>query len=171
MVKLLGVLMIGISAAMTGLQLSLKMKARIDLLKEIQYAMEEMSAEAAYSMEILPRIIGNTAQKTSSVCQAWLTALYEKIKNTGEYGFCQAYRESLSVLENSDLKDDDIRIIKTLSDKIVNRDGDRLSLVFQGTIRELSVHRTKIEAEYSEKSKLYRTLGLLFGLFVIIIVI
>lgn len=64
-----------------------------------------------------------------------------------------------------------MRIIKTLSDKIVNRDSDRLSCVFQGTIGELSVQRAAIEAEYSEKSKLYRTLGLLFGLFVIIIVI
>ncbi|MCM1468645.1 MAG: stage III sporulation protein AB [Alistipes sp.] len=171
MVKLVGVLMIGISAAMMGLQLSLQMKARIDLLREIQYALEEMSAEAEYAMEILPRIIENTAAKTSSYCKAWLQALYGKIKNTGEYGFREAYRESLAVFKNSGLKDGDIAVIETLADKIVNRDGGRLSAVFQGTIRELSAHRTELEAEYREKSKLYRTLGLLFGLFVIIIVI
>lgn len=171
MVKLVGILMIGISAAMMGLQLSLKMKARIDLLKEIQYALEEMSAEAEYAMEILPHIIENTAGKTSSYCKEWLLNLYEKIKNTGEYGFCQAYQESLLAFKNSELKDEDIKIIEMLSDKIVNRDGDRLSVVFQGTIKELSGHRMEIEAEYREKSKLYRTLGLLFGLFVIIIVI
>lgn len=171
MVKLVGILMIGVSAALIGLQMSLRMKARIELLKEIQYALEEISAEAEYSMEILPCIIGNAAKKTSSVCSAWLLALYEKIKNTGEYGFCQAYKESLPILKNSELKDEDIKIIEMLSDKIVNRDGDRLFVVFQSTIRELSDHRTGVEAEYREKSKLYRTLGFLFGLFVIIIVI
>lgn len=171
MVKLMGVIFIGFSAAMMGLQLSLRMRARLDLLKEIRYALEEICAEAEYSMEILPCIIGNAAKKTSSVCSEWLYSLHNKIKNTGEYGFCQAYEESLRILRQSELKDEDIDIIELLSEKIVNRDGDRLVDVFQNTIRELSGHQEALEAEYREKSKLYRILGLLFGLFVIIIVI
>lgn len=171
MVKLLGVIFIGFSAAMMGLQLSLRMKARLDLLKEIRYAFEEIRAEAEYSMEILPCIIQNAAKKTSSVCSEWLYSLYDKLKNTGEYGFAQAYEASLQILKNSELKDEDIRIIEMLSEKIINRDKDRLSDVFGSVIRELSQQQDAVAAEYRDKSKLYRTLGILFGLFVIIIVI
>lgn len=171
MVKLTGVIFIGFSAAMMGLQLSLKMKSRLLLLKEIRYALEEISAEAEYSLDILPCIVGNTAKKTSSVCSAWLSSLYDKLKNTGEYGFCRAYEESLQVLRQSELKDEDIQIIESLSEKIVNRDQDRLADVFRHTIRELACHQEAVASEYREKSKLYKTLGILFGLFVIIIVI
>lgn len=171
MVKILGIIMIGMSAAMIGCQMSYNMKKRIDMLYTIRFILEEISNEACYGREILPEIIKTASDKVYGKEKEWLCLLYDRIEVSGECDFTRAWTESLEVLKQTSLKDEDLEIIRDFGTRIINLNEDRLLGLIDNYVLSLNEHMDSLKAEYGVKAKLYRSLGILFGLFIIIIVI
>lgn len=171
LVKLIGIVMIGMSAALIGYQLSTVMKKRIDMLCIIRFIMEEILNEASYGKEILPEVILAASLKVDGREKEWLLCLHEKIRISGEYDFIHAWKESLDVLRHTALKTEDIKIFESFGNRIINLNEDRLSGIVDNYVRTLDEHVNHLKSEYAIKSRLYRSMGILAGLFIIIIVI
>lgn len=171
MVKLVGILMIGMSAALIGYQMSALMKKRIDLLCTISFILEEISNEACYGKEILPEIIKEISMKTGGREKEWLCVLHEKLEESGNHDFTGAWKESLVFLGQTALKAEDLELISNFGSRIINLNEDRLLGIINNQVLSLNEHINKLKAEYDVKARLYRSMGILTGLFIIIIVI
>lgn len=171
LVKLLGIVLIGLSAAMIGCQMSWNLKKRIDMLVSIRYILEELANEACYGREILGEIIHEISRKVTGVEKEWLLILYDKIKITGECAFYVAWKESLLTLQNSALKKEDLELIENFGTRIVNLNEDRLNGLIGGYVAALNERVDNLKTEYGVKARLYKSLGVLVGLFIIIVVI
>ena len=69
------------------------------------------------------------------------------------------------------LKTEDIKILESFGNRIINLNEDRLSGIVDNYVRTLDEHVNHLKSEYAIKSRLYRSMGILAGLFIIIIVI
>ncbi len=171
MVKLTGILFIGISSAMIGFKCSFDIKKRIDMLGTITYILGEFADRACFSREPLPEIIRSTVPKTTGIYKGWLENLLEFLSRDNSYNFAGAWNESLDIFRQNGLKENEMNILKEFGIRIVNLNEDRLEEIVHKYINLLESYIGELKAEYKVKSKLYQSLGVLLGLFIIIIVI
>lgn len=171
MIKIWGIVMIIVSAALIGWQLSMNLKNRIKLLSEIKFVMEEIGNEVCFGKEILAEIIRNTLNKTDGTCRYWLSLLTQNIEGPGEMSFAKAWTESLSALEVSEITKEDIEMIEHFGTQVSNLNEERLSGVILTYIKNLNERIEQLKKDYAVKGKMYRSLGILAGVFIIIIVI
>lgn len=171
MIKLIGIVIIGISAAMIGYKMAGNMKQRITLLDEISKILQEISNEATYSMKTLPEIVYDISKKDNSVCNRWLSNLWERLDTNKDAHFVNAWENSMECLTQTTLKAEDIELIKPLGRRIINLNNDMLAGVIKNMVETIDVYNKYLKDEYRVKSGLYRKLGILAGIFIIIIVI
>ncbi len=171
MTKAVGLLFIGISSAMIGFRCSFDIKKRIDMLSMIAYILGEFADKACFSREPLPEIVGSTVSKVDGIYKEWLERLLELLNRGNSYNFAGAWNESLEIFKNNGLQENEVNILKEFGIRIVNLNEDRLEEILDKYIKLLEGYIGELKAEYKVKSKLYQSLGVLMGLFIIIIVI
>lgn len=171
MIKLIGSLMIVFSSSMIGWNMAASMKKRVELLQNIRDFMEGLAGEILFGREVLPEIIRELSLKTDGVVKEWLCVLYRKMEVIGSCHLTLAWEESLNILKNTELKGEDLEMMRDLGSRISNLNEDRLVKVMEGYVARFDEQIGCLREEYRIKAKMYRSLGILFGFFLIIIVI
>lgn len=171
MIKMWGIIMIIVSAATIGWQLSLNLKKRILVLETIKFIFEEISNEACFAKEVLPEILNRVIDKVDGTCKEWLHFLIERLADVGEISFAGAWKESLEVLGDLLLPTEDTEIFENFGVQITNLNEERLKRVVSVYVKTLENRIDLLKKDYIIKSKLYKSLGVLSGIFIIIIVI
>lgn len=171
MIKIAGILFIGISSGMIGFRCSFNIKKRIDMLTTITYILGEFADRACFSREPIPEIIKSTLSKTSGLYYMWLENLLELLNRDNQYNFMMAWVESLNIFRQNGLQENELNILKEFGIRIVNLNEDRLEEILHKYINLLEEYISELKADYKVKSKLYQSMGVLMGLFIIIIVI
>lgn len=171
MLKILGIILIFVSASAIGFQMSYNMKKRIRLIREIKYVLEEIINEAIFGRDILYNILTNVSEKTDGICKKWLFCICDDFRMNEGTDFKRAWFTSMQYLKTYGLKNEDIDIISNFGERIVNLNEDRLSSISMEYIKRVDEHIDELNAEYAVKSRLYKSMGVLAGLSIIIIVI
>lgn len=166
MFKIIGMIVIVISTSMIGISCSEKLKKRAGELGLVCHMIEEMSILIRYKALTVYELIENL-KKNSMLCTL---PFLNEFKADNGLPFKTSWEENV-VNIHTFMNDGDIKLLKTLGGTLGTSDID-------GQLQSLEVYKADFKllekeaiAAYEKKAKLYRSLGLLCGMFVSIMLI
>lgn len=167
MLKYIGLLIIIAVTSFTGNYFSSALKTRLTNLKKINYLIDEiiilLRFKAATVYEITDYLLKNESFSDFS----FLTDIRDNENYTFQSNWCNALKTN----PPPSLKKTDLEILLGIGRKLGTSD-------MEGQISNLNLQRTELEmlissleADYEKKSKLYRSLGVLAGAFISVMLI
>ena len=166
MFKIIGMLAIIISTSMIGISCSEKLKKRAGELGLVCHMLEEMAILIRYKALTVYELIDNLKSNTMVCSLPFLS----EFKSDVRLPFKSSWENNIDNI-NTFMNDGDVKLLKTLGSTLGTSDID-------GQLQSLEVFKAdfnRLEKEaiaaYEKKSKLYRSLGLLCGMFVSIMLI
>lgn len=166
MLKIAGMIAIVISTSLYGISKSDRLKKRCDELNLINHMLEDFIIEISFKALPLFEIVKTLKKKPMYKKLTLLT----NVDCSLEKPFYRAWEESIDSMQSS-LEKNDIVLLKsfgaTLGKSDINGELSNIE-IFKSDFLKLE---TKAIEEYSKKSKLYRSLGVLSGVFISIMLI
>ena len=153
-------------ATYLGMTISNQYKTRVDNLKEMKGVLNILQTKIKYTYMPLPDIFEEIAQSSSSVISKIFNNAKEKMKKVSAG---QAWEEAIEEVKEASFNKEDINTIKTLGKLLGKTD-------IEGQISEIELVQAfletqiqKAEEECQKNQKLYKTLGIVGGLGIVII--
>ncbi|MGN0160386.1 MAG: stage III sporulation protein AB [Lachnospiraceae bacterium] len=168
MVKIIGLICVLCACTMMGFHLAQRMKIRLEMMIQIRFVLEEICSNAVYGHELLPEIILSLIHKNHGIIKDWLEILSQLLR---EMDFGLAWKQSMSALKGNILREKDIEVVELFGVQIMNRDSKRLQEVVQVYVNTIEEYIGFCREEYASKARLYQSLGILGGVFIVIIII
>lgn len=172
MIKLIGAFLVLISACAIGSLLALQIKEQEKWLKEIKTALFLLLGELEYRQMPLPEALEIIGQRHGGRLAAFFQTLSEELKKKEGASLRESWRQMAgAVLKNSPLSKEqkeefaDLGIFFTESDKETRRN----SLEFY--LNRLEEDIVSLRETGADKAYLCRTLGMLGGIFILILVL
>lgn len=169
-IKYILLFIIFLIAAWIGNLISKKYRNRVDELKNFKEAFSILEAKIKFTYEPLGDIfeeISNLFYKNK------IGSIFKETKNgLKKSGLRESWENSIDANKNKlSLKSEDINIIKNIGNMLGKTDIDGQLNEIKLNISFLDTQIIKAEEECKKNEKMYRTLGTIFGLAIIIILI
>lgn len=166
MIKYVGIIAIIISSALVGITLSDKLKKRVKEINSINHMLDEISILIRYKAMTVYEIINVLRENQMYNSLTFLN----QISCNVQMPFSEAWEKSIDNMQ-SDLNSSDKKLLKSFGCSLGTSD-------ISGQLSSIEVFKadfSKIENDaivlYDKKSKLYRSLGILCGMFLSIMLI
>lgn len=170
-VKYIFLFFLFLGVSFLGNLISRKYKNRVDELKDFKEALNILQSKMKFTYEPLGEIfneIGEIFHKKSKISSIFKNASL----NMENDNFKNSWEKSInSGKEETSLKDEDINLIKGLGNTLgkTNIDGQLNEITL--TMNFLDTQIEKAENDCRKNEKMYRSLGTIFGLAIVIILI
>ena len=164
-VKLIGAVMIFIACAYFGIRKSTELKGRCTSLRNLETAMGYLETEISFSANNLKRAFENINKSTDT-----RSLFGDAAKMIEEFGIKKAW--GYAVMKNTmPILNSDKELLLMLGTKLGKTDMQN-QLKHIGYIKTLlNAQGTVAENEYARLGKIYRSGGVLVGLFIILVII
>jgi len=166
MIKIIGIFALVISSSLIGITASEKLKNRVSELNLIKYMLEEIAILIRYKAMTVYEIIGTLKKNEGFKKLEFIDGFTINMQNS----FATSWGENIDKAKSS-LTKADIELLKSFGGTLGTSDIDgQLSTieVFKGNFSKLEKDARHI---YEQKSRLYRSLGVLIGAFISIMLI
>lgn len=166
MLKFAGIVVIILSASFAGCYFSSALKNRLVMLKKLDYMLEEIILLLRYRSATVYEIAETLAADGRFSEFEFLKSVSE-----GDKPFREGWREAVFACNIPDMKKSDIELIADIGGRLGSSDleGQLGTVMLQR--EELRSAIRSAEEDCAKKAKLYRSLGVLFGAFVSIMLI
>ncbi|MBR5156025.1 MAG: stage III sporulation protein AB [Clostridia bacterium] len=170
MVKLLAGAIIFFGCGYFGILFSQKFKERVRQLAEFQRALTELE----YSIEFMGMTIGDAlmilAKNSETELESVFLYVSERLKSSPGSDMQKIWQRALSKYsEGLALKKDDVEIILDFSKNLGTGNREKEKNNIKVTSMRLRIAEDEARAELERNSKMYRGLGFLSGIFVVIV--
>ena len=170
--KLFGGAMICISCAMTGILYSKRGEYRINDLYELKKALVILKSEIEFAYNSLPNAFANVYGRTSPAIGNFFNDISEKINEHSGKELSRIWQDGLlSGFDVSCLQKEDIEIIARLGQIVGYLDKTLQINALNIAIDEIDVKTAELRAVCEKNKRLYRSLGILGGLLVTILIL
>ncbi len=161
------ILLILIISTLIGNLISKKYILRTEELKEFKGILNILKNKIEFTYEPLPEIFYDISKVTSSNTSKLLKNVSDKMKYKNAM---EAWNESLDEAKTN-LNKEDIQNIKVLGKTLgrTNKEGQISNIEVTESFIEMQISKAKKEEE--KNSKMYKTLGIIVGLGIVIILI
>ncbi len=166
MIKLIGIMAVLISTSLAGISSSEKLKNRVTELNIINYMLEEISILIRYKALTVYQIIDSLKKNPSFSSLSFIS----NIEINLHVPFKVSWEKSIDGMTTS-LTQSDIKLLKSFGASLGTSDIEgQLSTieVFKGNFSKTEKDAISV---YEKKSRLYRSLGVLAGAFISIMLI
>ncbi len=169
MLKALGMACLFLGCFFWGFNKSLLLKGRITALTELQKLLNLICGEIRCGHTPLPEAFLLSGRKVRAPFGRFASELGESLLKEEKKTFVDLWEEKLSLLGRTGLLSEDLDLIRELGGRIQSVDvGIQLEVL--KFYEEMAGGRAKKAGEeYTVKARMYRYLGVLFGLFVVIL--
>ena len=172
MIKLIAGIVILFGCGYSGILFSQRFKRRTKQLAELQRVMCELEN----SIEFLQIPIADALSSVSKNCETELkmTFIYisERLKSDPACDMELVWRRGFEKYRYSlDLKDEDIEIITDFSKNLGAGNREKEKNNIKATSMRLKLAEDEARAEMLQNTKMYRGLGFLFGIFIVVVLI
>lgn len=170
--KIIGCILVIGSSAGIGFFFSNEMKCRIEDLKEIRKLITLLRGDIRYASTPLPEAISSIARRQKGSFNSFFTHVSTRLKELSGHTFSEVWREAVhKELENTSLsKKDKLHIIQ-FGDNLGYLDKDMQMNTIDLFISQLEDEIKELSKTVKEKAYLCNTLGIMAGIFIIIIMI
>lgn len=166
MAKVIGIIIVIVSASLIGIYFSDKLKSRVKELKNINYMFEQISVLIRYKALTVYEVIDEL--RRNQICSN--LNFIKNFASEDDIPFEKQWSKSIDNSQNY-LNNEDKRILKSFGNVFGTSDID-------GQLSDIELYRhnfIKIEndakLEFEKKSKLYKSLGVIGGAFISIMLI
>lgn len=167
MMKMILLLLLFSASSFVGILFSNKYKARVKELKELKNGLNMFKTKIRFTYEPIPELFREIAPSlTKSIGDIFESASDKMKSKTAGQAWVEAIEES-----NTNLTKEDISIAKGLNKLLGKTDIDGQVSQIELTNNFLDTQIEKAEKERVKNEKLYKTLGTVVGLAMVIILI
>ena len=168
-VKYIGLLLIFISTSGIGVLISKKYSSRVKELTELKNSLNIFKTKIKFTYEPIPDIFSQISGMTNENISKIFIEANEKMKDKTAG---QAWIEAIDDIKSKlNLNEEDINVIKGLSKLLGKTDIDGQISEIELTSSFIDVQIEKAERDRIRNEKLYKTLGMITGLTIVIILI
>lgn len=171
MLKPVGLLFLFLGCLSCGLTRSLNLRKRLELLNEFRRVLILLSGEIRYIHSPIPEAFSRVGKKVAEPYRSFLLAVAARLEGEDKRPLGEVFEENRGFFDGTALtKEDRERILE------LGRQIGYLDLTMQ--LKTLELCRETLEdaikkaaADYGEKAKMYRYLGVLAGLFLVVLLV
>lgn len=167
MLKIIGIITIIAVTSFAGGYFSSLLKSRVIMLKKLNYMLDEILVLLRYKSATVYEIAETLAADERFSEFGFLG----KIKPEGDKSFRESWQEAAESCKIYGFKKSDSELLADIGRKLGTSDLDGQISVIKLWQAELAAAISSAEADYSGKAKLYRTLGVLTGAFISIMLV
>lgn len=156
-----------LSSSLIGILISKKYSNRVSELKEFKNALNIFKTKIRYTYEPLPQIFTEISENVNSNISPVFKNAAEKMK------FCaagEAWNLALTI-EELNIDDEDRNALKNLSKLLGKTDLDGQLNQIEMTTNFLDKQIKEAETQKEKSEKMYRTLGMIIGIGIVIILV
>lgn len=170
--KVLGMVFILVAGVGRGLRYGRQQRQRLEQLRQLQQLIQLLQGEIKYQCSTLPEAFEHCGRQIDSVCGRWLLETGKRLNYMEGIGFGEIWEQQLNVLqERTALNAGHIEDLRRFGNQLSYPDKEtQLGAleIYQQRLREQEGNLTR---ELPVKMKLGTTLGLLAGVFLVIVLI
>jgi stage III sporulation protein AB len=172
MLKLLGSIIIIAGATVIGFTYSNIFLQRVKQLRDMQFALNMMETEIAYTATPLIEVLFDLGEKSSSVIKGLFAGMAETLKSKKKNSVYEAYVYTYNQLKGEIYLDkEEIGVISSFMQSLGSSDVEGQKKNINITIKKLESFEKRAEEIRTKNEKLYRYLGLCFGVLIVIILV
>ena len=171
MVKITGLLFLFVSCCMCGLSKSRNLKKRVELLGELKCMILYLAGEIRCMHETLPEAFQRISGRLKTPYRELLRKIAEEMEREGKKTIVEIFDREVSELKNFPFDKEDLELIKNLGKQLGYLDIQMQLKNLELCEGLVEVSMKKASAEYLQKAKMYRYMGVLAGLFLVIILV
>lgn len=172
MLKLLGSIIIIAGATVIGFTYSNIYMQRVKQLRDMQFALNMMETEIAYTATPLIEVLFSVGEKSSSVIKKLFAGMAEALRDKKKSSVFDAFIYAYNQLKDEIYIDkEEIGVISSFMQSLGSSDVEGQKKNFNITIKKLESFEKRAEEIRTKNEKLYRYLGLCFGVLIVIILV
>lgn len=166
MLKLLGSILILVACTGIGFGESRELQYHLEQLEEIKKLFYLLRSEIQYTRAPFAEVFEKISNKTKAPYAEWLLGLCSRLKQKESGSFWNMWIISIAEdLKNSGLKEDEIQELKNLGKNLEYTESLDLYL------EQLEYHIKHTRESYRSKRKLCQSMGIMGGIFLIILLL
>ena len=169
MIKMSGILMIIGSSGFLGSYIYKTLKNRCDILKEMLNSIDILQAEIVFRRSDLPSALKTVAERTKGYVSLFWSETGQSVSENQSVQ--AAFEKGLNLIKNKGITKEDAAVISTLSGIIGKYDSLEQAQMMKNIKELINVQWLEGNRELTEKGKLYRALGVSFGIVVALVMI
>ncbi len=164
--KLVGCVIIFAACCGMGYSKSHEMQLHLDELEELKKMFYLLRSELEYTRAPFAEIFEKMAEKMMEPYQTWLLKLSERIKRKDQRGFWDIWNASIEEdLQGSRLKEDELKELRQVGKNLEYIENVNLY------IEQMEYRIKNIRETYRSKRKLCQSLGIMGGIFLVILLL
>jgi stage III sporulation protein AB len=170
--KIIGCILVIVSSTGMGFFFSNEMRCRINDLKELKKMIGLLRGDIRYANTPLPEAISSITRRHNGNYNAFFTHVSSKLNELSGHTFSEIWKAAVQkeLAGTSLSKKDKLHLIQ-FGDNLGYLDKDMQMNTIDLFISQLEDEIKELSKTIKEKSYLYNTLGIMAGLFIIIIMI
>lgn len=170
--KLLGAILVMISTSGIGFLYASELKKRKSELEEQYALLKLMLGDIRYTRATLPEAIEKALRRHGGSYLAFLKETAEKLSNSPGIGLDAIWGEAVEEgLRKSALDAEDKQRLVRFGESISSADRESLIASFEQYLEELEAEIARVREIIAPKMKLYRSIGILTGIFIVVVLI
>ncbi|RKD34576.1 stage III sporulation protein AB [Thermohalobacter berrensis] len=170
--KIIGSLMIVISCSFFGFYLGSRYSKRLNNLIFLQNCIQLLESEVIYSATPLPEALDNVYRKGNKKVSFIFKEIKDHLKSNKVYDIYDSFVYIKDILKNNlHLIDEDIEIILSLGRVLGSSNRDDQQKHFKLVLKQIQTQQKEAEEKKKKNEKLYKNLGVLTGLAIVIILL
>jgi stage III sporulation protein AB len=171
-IKLLGSIVIIGCACFYGRLPGKKLRSRIKLLHEFNFSINRLNSQSVYEKKLLPEALYELSSRTTDPLDKFFGNVADKLNIYDGHTIAEAWKEGINEsLANSDLTASDLEMMDEFGKILGGVDEELLQKLTKNHLKELDERIKALSRQYEEKNKLYTKLGIMGGLFLVIILL
>lgn len=172
MIKIIGSIFVIFSSAGIGYILGKDFSKRVIQLKQLRMSLQMLETEITYSSTPLPYAFEIISQKCGSPVKEIFKAVSDKLKGRHYSTVGEAFEKALLDCNNMTCyKKEDMEILKSFANSLGSSDREGQIKSFNLVIKQLEGQENIAEESRAKNEKMYKSLGLLSGLAIAIILL
>ena len=169
MLKVWGLVCLFLGCMVCGLASSENLKRRLELLEAFRRIMILLSGEIRCVHSTLPEALERIKEKAVPPFDCFLARICEDMKGENRKPLGELFERHLGILKESSLNEEDLLLIHELGKQLGYLDIAMQLQTLEYYEEMLDTSVKKAAGEYGKKARMYRYLGVLAGLFLVVL--
>lgn len=171
-IKIIGCILIVCSCSGMGMHFSKELRNRISDLREIKKLIYLLKGDIRYAHTPLPEAVQALSIRHEGKFKNFLTVIARRLQELGGVSFYTIWKEAVEKeLNNTSLNNKDLKALSVLGESLGYLDKDMQINTLELYIEQIEAEIHELSRSVKEKSYMYNALGVMGGIFIIIIMV
>ena len=171
MLKIFGAVLLIFSTSKVGMNVASSVEKRIDELRELRNIMILLMGEIDYDMSCSWQAFMNISDKVSEPYREFLKRVSKEAEEMKEDSFAKIWEKHLDVVGKKIKDEEDVKRFKDFGHDFGYKHKEVQISAIKMYINELDIKIEELRKDVNAKMRIYRMLGVMTGIFLVILLV